>query len=81
VSCWFCFFSKIFLHSFTQTIVVIQTQPQYGNKSENVHLSAEDAEDAEDAEKIDLSKFNEDDPNQHMMKVMFGCGVYCMFRG
>jgi hypothetical protein len=70
-----CVFFQNFYHSFTQTIFVNQTKPQYGNKSKNVHLSAEDAE------KIDLSKFNEDDPNQHMMKVMFGCGVYCMFRG
>jgi hypothetical protein len=35
----------------------------------------------EDAEKIVLSKFNEDDPWQHMMKVMFGCGIYAAFRG
>jgi hypothetical protein len=40
-----------------------------------VHLSASDAE------KIDLSKFDKSDPYQHMMKILFGCGVYCMFRG
>lgn len=36
---------------------------------------------ASDAEKIDLSKFDESDPYQHMMKILFGCGVFCMFRG
>ncbi len=40
-----------------------------------MHLSASDAE------KIDLSKFDESDPYQHMMKILFGCGIYCMFRG
>ena len=28
-----------------------------------------------------LHKFNEDDPIQHMLKVMFGCGLYAGFRG
>jgi hypothetical protein len=50
-------------------------QPTYGNKADNVHLSAADAE------KIDLSRFDESDPLQHMMKILFGCGIYCMFRG
>ena len=36
---------------------------------------------AEDAEKVVLSKFDEADPYQHMMKVMFGCGIYAAFRG
>jgi hypothetical protein len=58
------------MHTFNQ-----QSQPQYGNRADNVHLSASDAE------KIDLSKFDESDPYQHMMKILFGCGVYCMFRG
>jgi hypothetical protein len=40
-----------------------------------VHLSAEDAD------KIDLSMFDEKHPYQHMMKIMYGCGVFCMFRG
>jgi hypothetical protein len=50
------------------------SQPTYGNRSDNTHLSAEDAE------RIDLSIFDEADPWQHMMKIMFGCGIYCMFR-
>jgi hypothetical protein len=29
---------------------------------------------------MDLSIFDEADPWQHMMKVMFGCGIYCMFQ-
>ena len=32
-------------------------------------------------EKIDLSKFDESDPRQHMMKILFGCGIYFGFRG
>jgi hypothetical protein len=40
-----------------------------------VHLSAEDAD------KIDLSMFNEKHPYQHMMKIMYGCRVFCMFHG
>ena len=36
---------------------------------------------AEDVEKIVLSKFDEDIPEQHQMKLLFGCGVYCAFRG
>jgi hypothetical protein len=40
-----------------------------------VHLSAEDAD------KINLSMFDEKHPYQHMMKIMYGCGVFCMFRG
>jgi hypothetical protein len=28
-----------------------------------------------------LSKFNEDVPKQHMMKILFGCGIYAAFRG
>ena len=35
----------------------------------------------EDAEKLILSKFDENDPNQHIMKVLFGMGMYCAFRG
>jgi hypothetical protein len=48
-------------------------QPTYGNKADNVHLSAADAE------KIDLSRFDESNPLQHMMKILFGCKIYCMF--
>jgi hypothetical protein len=40
-----------------------------------VHLSAADAD------RIDLSLFNEEDPLQHMMKLIFGFGIYCMLRG
>jgi hypothetical protein len=40
-----------------------------------VHLSAADAE------KIDLSRFDESDLLQHMMKILFGCRIYCMFCG
>ena len=37
---------------------------------------------AEDAEKArQLWKFDENDPAQHMMKVMFGCGIFAGFRG
>jgi hypothetical protein len=32
-----------------------------------------------DTEQIDLSIFDEADPWHHMMKIMFGCGIYCMF--
>ena len=31
--------------------------------------------------KIDLSRFDESDPRQHQMKILFGCGVYFGFRG
>lgn len=34
-----------------------------------------------DQEKIDLSKFNEDDPREHQMKLLFGCGIHFGFRG
>ena len=53
----------------------IQSQPSYGTKNEACHLRAEDVE------KISLAKFNENDPIQHMMKVLFGCGLYAGFRG
>ena len=36
---------------------------------------------ASEAEKIKLETFDENDPWQHMMKVMFGCGIYAAFRG
>ncbi len=49
-------------------------QPSYGNRSDKTHLSAADAE------RIDLARFDEQDPWQHMMKMMFGCGTLCMFR-
>ena len=32
-------------------------------------------------ELIDLSKFDEKDPRQHQMKILFGCGIYYGFRG
>ena len=35
----------------------------------------------EDAKKIILSKFDESIPEQHQMKLLFGCGVYCAFCG
>ena len=44
-------------------------------KNEACHLRAEDVE------KIDLAKFDEADPIQHMMKVLFGCGLFAGFRG
>ena len=34
-----------------------------------------------EVEKIVLSKFDEDDLHQHMMKVMFGCGMFAAFHG
>jgi hypothetical protein len=34
---------------------------------------------AADAERSDLSRFDEHDPWQHMIKMMFGCGTLCMF--
>jgi hypothetical protein len=40
-----------------------------------VHLSAADAE------RINLALFDEKDPLQHMMKLMFGFGMICMLRG
>ena len=36
---------------------------------------------AQDVEKIDLSRFNEGVLKEHMMKIMFGCGLYAAFRG
>ena len=50
-------------------------QPKYGMKNAACQLSAEEAE------KICLAKFNEDDPRQHMMKVMVGCGINAGFWG
>ena len=44
-------------------------------KSEGCQLSAADVE------KIDISKFDETDPRQHIMKVLFGMGFYAAFRG
>ena len=32
-------------------------------------------------EKIDLSCFDENDPRQHQMKLLFGCRIYVGFRG
>ena len=34
-----------------------------------------------DREKVKLSSFNEDDPRQHQMKILFGCGAKFGFRG
>lgn len=34
-----------------------------------------------DAAKVILGKFNEDIPQQHIMKILFGCGIYAAFRG
>jgi hypothetical protein len=34
-----------------------------------------------DAQKVCISAFDEDDPKQHTMKILFGCGVYFGFRG
>jgi hypothetical protein len=62
-------------NNISHSIQSISSQPEYGNRSDNVHLSAEDAD------KIDLSMFDEKHPYQHMMKIMYGCGVFCMFRG
>ena len=36
---------------------------------------------AREVEKIILSKFDKTNPFEHMMKVMFGCGLYAAFRG
>ncbi len=44
-------------------------------KAEGCQLSAADVE------KIDISKFSESDPRQHIMKVLFGMGYYAVFRG
>ena len=35
----------------------------------------------DDMHLIDLSKFDEDDPHQHIMKILFGCGSEFGFRG
>ena len=37
--------------------------------------------DARETEKIVLSRFNEADPRQHQMKLLFGFGMYAAFRG
>ena len=50
-------------------------QPSYGVKSRGCQL------DANEVAKIILSKFDENDLIQHMMKVLFGCGLYAAFRG
>ena len=50
-------------------------QPSYGLKTKECELEASEAE------KIMLSKFDEDDLYQHMMKIMFGCGLFAAFRG
>jgi hypothetical protein len=34
-----------------------------------------------ESDKLDLSKFNEDDPREHLMKVGFRCGMFWAFRG
>ncbi len=55
---------------------VVVVQPSYGVKNAACHLSSAEVEKVKE-----LSKFNEDDPIQHMVKVMFGCGLYAGFRG
>ena len=37
--------------------------------------------DENEKELIDLSCFDENDPRQHQMKILFGCGIYFGFRG
>ena len=34
-----------------------------------------------DAEKVCISMFDESDPAQHTMKILFGSGIYFEFRG
>ena len=34
-----------------------------------------------DAQKVYISTFDEIDPEQHTIKVLFGCGIYFGFRG
>ena len=34
-----------------------------------------------DAQKVCISAFDEEDPKQHTMKILFGCGIYFGFRG
>ena len=34
-----------------------------------------------DRKKVKLSSFNEDDPREHQMKILFGCGAKFGFRG
>ena len=50
-------------------------QPSYGVRSEGCQLSAADVE------LINLSIFDESNLDEHMMKVLFGCGLYAAFRG
>ena len=49
--------------------------PGYGVKSNKNRLSREDSD------KVCLSTFDEADPLQHIMKVLFGFGIYCGPRG
>ena len=50
-------------------------QPGYAEKSTTNRLSESDAD------KVCISAFDESDPRQHTMKILFGCGLYFGFRG
>ena len=53
----------------------LEPQPTYGQRNKACSLSMLDVE------SIDLSKFDEDDPRQHQMKLLFGFGTFGAFRG
>ena len=63
-----------YLHLHSQSLFSF-LQPTYGVKNKNCQLTASDVE------KIDLTKFDESIHVQHIMKCLFGCGLYGCFRG
>ena len=59
----------------TLYFILFTLQVGYAKKDQSKRL------DESDQEKIDLSKFDEQDPRQHQMKLLFGCGIHFGFRG
>ena len=59
----------------TLYFILFNKQVGYAKKDQSKRL------DESDQEKIDLAKFDEQDPRQHQMKLLFGCGIHFGFRG
>ena len=70
-----CFCCHITIHITKLPTDTDVFQPSYGVKTKECELAASEAE------KIILSKFDEDNLYEHMMKILFGCGMYAAFRG
>ena len=59
----------------TLYFILFNIQVGYAKKDQSKRL------DESDQEKIDLAKFDEQDPRQHQMKLLFGCGIHFGFCG